>query len=251
MKNILVLAIAATASVAAFAGMNNVVISFSTPGPDKYSDGTTVLDGERYALVWTPSGEEFAGINANGEAAGGSKVVISAPVATGGHCPKVLFQVDEDYVSKNYPNGTWSVCLLDTRVFALEDNGQPKVENGQRVVQSYGADKFANGYGVIGSAVATKGGNVDTAGGVAAASDTPSADTPAPVVKDIKVDGGYVYVTITATKPAFSYSLAAGDAPNTIAPSASDPKDYGSATDDIILVKPAKAGGEFFKVNCR
>lgn len=242
----------AVAAAAAFAGMDNVLISFSTPGTDVYSDGETVLDGERYALVWTPSGEAFAGINADATAAGGSKVVISAPVAKGGRCPNVVFQIDEDYVKANYPGGTWSVCLLDTRVFSLDADGRPVIgADGKRVVQSYGADGIANGYGLVGSAVATAGGEAVSAGGVAAASATPSADTPAPVVKSIGVDGDYVYVTITSTKPALKYSLAAGDEPGAIASSDSDPSGYGSETKDIILVKPKKSGGEFFKVKCR
>ena len=59
MKKILVSAFAAVASAAAFAGMNNVVIAFSTPGPDKYSDGTTVVDGEKYEPVSTEDGAAF------------------------------------------------------------------------------------------------------------------------------------------------------------------------------------------------
>ena len=35
----------------AFAAQNDALVSFSTPGPDKYADGTTVLDGEYYAIV--------------------------------------------------------------------------------------------------------------------------------------------------------------------------------------------------------
>ena len=44
-------ALFAVASAAVFAG--DLLISFSTPGPDKYADGTQVLDGEYYSLVYT------------------------------------------------------------------------------------------------------------------------------------------------------------------------------------------------------
>ena len=254
MKKILVSAFAATAAAAVFAGMNNVIISFSTPGPDKYSDGTDVLAGEKYALVWTPSGETFSGVNADGKAAGGSKVVIAAPVATGGscsHCPNVLFQVDEDYVKANYPDGTWSVCLLDTRVFELDEHGRPKLDGaGNRIVTVWGKNSsVVNGYGSVGAGKVVTGGVLGAAGGIAAASETPSADTPAPEIKDIAFDGDLVSVTITSTKPAFKYTLLSGNTPGEVT-QAGD-ADFGSEKEDIILYSVKKPGGEFFKVNCK
>ena len=41
---------------AVFASMEDKVLHFSTPGPDRYADGTLVVDGECYALVWSPNG---------------------------------------------------------------------------------------------------------------------------------------------------------------------------------------------------
>ena len=251
MKKILVSAFAAVASAAAFAGMNNVVISFSTPGPDKYSDGTTVVDGEKYALVWTPAGSEFGGINADGTAVGDSKVVVAVPAAKGGKCPKIQFEVDEGYVAENYPDGTWRVVLFDTRAFQLDESGKPVIAGGMRVVSSVGDVNDVNGYGVVGEAKTAKGGEVGSAGGVAAVSETPAADTPAPEIKGISVDDKYVYVTITSTKPAFKYTLAAGDEPGAIAEKADDPADFGSEKEDVILIKQKKSGGEFFRVNCK
>ena len=37
------------------------------------------MDGECYALVWTPDGSEFQGVNPDGTAAGDSKVIIITP----------------------------------------------------------------------------------------------------------------------------------------------------------------------------
>ena len=254
MKKTLVAAFAAFAAVSAFAGKDNVVVTFSTPGPDKYSDGTFVEDGECYALVWTPSGSEFAGIETNGVAAGDSKVVLAAPVAKDKKCPNIMFEIDEDYVDANYPGGTWSVVLLDTRVFKLDAKGQPVVTDGRRAVASKGDASKVNGYGVVGSAkaaAAVKGAASEAMGGVAAASGTVAEGTPAPVVKDISFHGDYVYVTITSTRPAYKYTLESGDAPGTVAESEGAPADYGSETSDVILVTPKKPGGEFFKVNCK
>ncbi len=251
MKKTLIAACAAVASAAVFAGMDNIVISFSTPGPDAYADGTTVVDGECYALVWTPTGETFSGVNADGTAAGGSKVVLKAPVAKDGKCPLIQFQVDEGYAAANYPNGTWSVVLLDTRAFSLDADGKPVVVDDKRVVASVGGKNDVNGYGVIGSAKAVKGGAAEAMGGVAAASEAVASDAPAPVVKGISFDDDYVYVTITSTKPAYKYTLESGDTPAAVAEAEGAPADYGSETTDVILVTPKKAGGEFFKVNCK
>ena len=88
-------------------------------------------------------------------------------------------------------------------------------------------------------------------GGVAASSGDVASDTPAPVVKGISVDDNYVYITITSTKPAYKYTLESGDTPGSVSEKAGAPADYGSETSDVILVKPKKAGGEFFKVNCK
>ena len=49
-----------------FAGITDYVATFSTPGPDRYADGTVVADGECYALVWSPKGSTFAGFSADG-----------------------------------------------------------------------------------------------------------------------------------------------------------------------------------------
>ena len=258
MKKILVSACAAAMSAAVFAGMNNVTILFSTPGPDTYSDGTPVLNGERYALVWTPEGETFAGINTNATAAGGSKLAVSAPVATGypnTHCPNVLFQVDEDYADKNYKGGSWSVVLLDTRKFKLDDKGKPQLDElGNRIVASWGKEQehFANGYGVIGNAVANEAG-FQSAGGIAAASGIPSADIPDPVVKGIDFDGDNVLITVESTTPALKYALVSGNSPDKVDTEVegSAASSYGSESSEIVLIKKKQSGGDFFKVNAK
>ena len=53
-------------SAAAAVSEDAGIIGFSTKGPDRSADGTPVLDGEVYALVWTRSGTAFAGFNVDG-----------------------------------------------------------------------------------------------------------------------------------------------------------------------------------------
>ena len=71
----------------AFAGMEDQVLRFSTPGPDRYADGSVVRDGECYALVWSPKGQAFAGFNADGTAVSANdRVVLAASLAKDGKC---------------------------------------------------------------------------------------------------------------------------------------------------------------------
>ena len=102
---------AATFAVGAFADAANVLVSFSTEA-DYYADGNKVLDGEWYALCWSPR-ETFGGLDLNCNPVNGDeKVLILAPLAEGGHCPYVIFQVDS---AKAPTGGNYFVYLLDTR----------------------------------------------------------------------------------------------------------------------------------------
>ena len=67
---------------AAFANsVDDARISFSTVGPDRYADGSTVLDGECYALVWSNDGN-FDGFAADGECIDpADRIVLAAPIA--------------------------------------------------------------------------------------------------------------------------------------------------------------------------
>ena len=67
----------AIASAAAFAGMNDLIVSFSTPGPDKYADGTEVKVGECYSLVYTKAdGSQEIVLNYQTKLAGLSKALL-------------------------------------------------------------------------------------------------------------------------------------------------------------------------------
>lgn len=232
MKKIMFL-ITGLLATAAFAGMNNVVVTFSTQGPDKYADGSTVLDGECYALVWTPDGAEFAGINADGSAVASNKVVIAAPIAKGGRCPQVQFQIDEEYRKANFPGGTWSVVLLDTRRYKVDAQGFITSE-----VDSVGNKKCVSGYG-----------KVATLGNEAFASanaETGSADAKAAIaagsvkITGIKPDGDNVIITAVAPAGA-RVGLSTGLTPDSIAPVPGEK--YGS--EDMVFITP-KAGDKGF-----
>ncbi len=226
-------AVFALAAAAVFAGANDLLIMFSTPGIDKYADGTTVLDGESYALVWTPDEGE-------------PQTVISVPLAKDGKCSPVLFVIDEDD-APNYKNGSWGVFLLDSRDFgkdpsgktlaALDDSGKPSVVNVKAAV----ADGLTKSSGFE-SAVSGK-------GVAAGAYDLAGADVPKPVVTGIKIVGANVIVTVKNTVPFVGYTLQSGKDVSSFAVPEGASTSAGSASDEINLVAPKKDGAQFFKVS--
>ena len=251
MKKSVIAGFACLMSAAVFAGMNNVLVTFSTPGPDTYADGSLVLDGECYALVHTPSGSTFAGINADGTAAGDSTVVIAAPVAKNHKCPIITFQVDEDYANaKGYTNGTWGVYLLDTRRYKADENGVILTdEKGDKIVDSVGGSTV-NGYGSVKTLS-----NVNMASGSAgsAVSVTTTSEAPASAgnlkINDIKFIGNNVYIYVTGSLSCMSYELKSGDTPGELAAPADGKAQYGADEGEMIIVTPKKPGAQFFRVN--
>ena len=233
----------------AFAAQNDTLISFSTNGPDKYMDGSQVLDGECYALVWTPAGAAFGGIAADGTAAEPSKLVLKAPVAKGGRCPRVLFEIDEDYAKANFPGGTWNVVLLDTRRFATDADGVVvNGEDGLPVVASWGAGStVVNGYGPAGAAVVGTLGVASAADAVASgsASEVPAAGRNVRI-RDAKVVDGNFYVTVEGTLSSVLYGVKAGKSPDKL--KGDGRRRYGKTKGEMVIVRPVTDEGEFVAV---
>ncbi len=217
----------ALASAAVFAGMNDLLVMFSTPGIDRYADGKQVLDNEYYALVWSPTDGE-------------DQIVLSKPLAKDGKCDPFLFIVDEGDLG-NYVNGTWGVYLLDTRNFATGDGTT--------------LSEPVDGEPVVNTKAALKDGIVKTSGFASAIKD--SAVTagsyvdgiPTPEITGIKVDGAKILVTVANTVPFAGYTLKSGtDAKNFAIPGDADQKS-GNASTTITLEMDKQDGAQFFKVS--
>lgn len=236
-------------SAAAFAGANNVLVSFSTVGPDRYADDTLVKDGECYALVWTPSGETFQGIGADGKALGGSEVVIAEPLAVGHRCPNVTFQVTEEYAEKHYKGGTWGVYLLDTRRFATGEDGTILTDSqGNRVFDKL--DKsVVNGYVRVAelSSTSMAGVSADEGLKVVTTSASPASSGNLKITK-ISIDGDMVHLEVSGSLPCLQYGLAAGDAPNAL--KTTEGAKYGKEKADEVMhfYTPKTAGSQFFQI---
>lgn len=217
----------ALASAAVFAGANDLLIMFSTPGPDKYADGTTVLDGEYYALVWT-------------SADGAEEIVLSRGLAKDGKCDPFLFIVDENDATK-YRNGAWGVYMLDTRNFVTGDGTT--------------LSDLVDGKPVVNTKAAIKDGIVNTSGFEAAIASTGVAagayvdGIPTPEITGIKVEGAKVLVTVANTVPFAGYTLKSGaDVQNFAIPAGFESKN-GKAETTITLEIDKQDGAQFFKVS--
>ena len=230
-------------SAGVFAGLPSYVM-FSSTGPDKYADGTPVLDGEVYALVWTKTGTTFAGFNADGTVvdAENSKLVSSAPIATDSHCPPVMYMLTGANSDLD-ATGSFSVYLLDTRVksAAATTVGGENVE-GKTVVTAINATTAV--------ATAVKGGASASATEAPAAGAVVSAvpaDAPNPRITAVEVVGGQVIVKVADTVPYLQYGISAGKTPSKL--DQTDLVDGVNGTDGVLtLIVDDPAENRFFKV---
>ena len=244
MKKLMTVFAAAAFAATAHCAQNDALVSFSTPGPDTYADGSAVLDGECYALVWTPASSTFA-LAADGTSTGG-EIVLTAPVAVNGHCPNIVFQVPASKIESKYKNGSWGVYLLDTRRYdeggkvslaGFKDDGKLVLVNAASAIES--------------SKVSVAKGSTSTAGAIGAACAANSTEVPAgakkPEIKAIKIAGGNVYITVGGTMPFMQYDIIGGTSPEAVTEHANSPL-TGKEGGDIILVAPAKGTSGFYRV---
>ncbi len=244
MKKLMLIGLASVA-MSTFAAMNDALLSFSTKGPDLYADGTTVLDGESYALVWTKDGN-FEGLTANGSVVDAEdKLLLVAPVAKDGKCPNVLFQISAA-TAETLQDGVYGVYLLDTRV---QMNGSVAVSQG---VADNGKPSIVNGFGSV--ATAEKAGSVTDASSLKVDEDkevavTTGAAVPAnvtqPKIKAIQIVGDNVQLTVE-NLPGFM-RVQSGSKLTDINVSGAAQATDGSAK-DVILVMPKTGNSGFFKV---
>ena len=203
MKKLMMAGVAGLA-MASFAAVNDTLITFSTPGVDTYKDGTAVLDGECYALVWSADGA-FEGVKADGTPVDANdQVVLVAPVAKDGKCPELVYQVDAA-TAKALAGGQYAVYLLDTRRTVA---GETKVGLGDdgnlSLVTSYAAASDTGvtaGEAGIASAAATKA--VD---GAAVAA---YVEVPKPVVA-IEVKTATIKLKVSGMLPIATYWVEKG-----------------------------------------
>ncbi len=241
-----------------FAGITDYVATFSTPGLDRYADGTIVADGECYALVWSPKGSVFAGFNADGTPiSSGDRVVLAAPLAKNGRCRDAIFQIPADEYAE-LEGGEWAVCLVDTRTAGgvpagvannvpLRVNRWGAVKSGVKIEPAGASQLMFAASPKTRRLLAATGDDSDDGVRAGVLSAVPGSVKP-PKITAFEVSDGVVRLTVTDTVPFLTYTLASGDAPNDLA--TDDAADWvdGDTAKPIEIETDAVKGSRFFKV---
>lgn len=245
----------------AFAGMEDQVLRFSTPGPDRYADGSVVRDGECYALVWSPAGKAFSGFNADGTPVSSSdRVVLAGALAQGGRCRDAIFQIPAAEYSE-LKGGEWAVCLVDTRNLAGEptgtQNGKPLrvnrwgiISGGVEITSAASARPRLLTSGMQSSSAADTTGRTRS-GASGARANILSAVPPnlaPPRITDIAVGDGEVWLAVEGTVPYLDYTIISGETPNNLKPDYFAEVVEGDGRSEIAIGTPESPKRRFFKV---
>ena len=200
------------ASCAVFAAADDMVLSFSTPGTDRYADGSRVKDGESYALVWTAEGSEFKGLTSACEpVAETDRIVMVAPLAKGGKCPVTVLEIAASEADQ-YKKGVFSLYLLDTRtkgsdgktVLASYVNGRPQIVN------SFGLSD-ADGSGINSGEVIA--GSLVGASAVRLGEVGVYSEIEPPTITAMKIEGATIRLEVKGMSGAADYFVVPGDTP--------------------------------------
>ena len=232
-----------------FAFANDVddsLVTFSTHGPDCYADGSPVLDGECYALVWSADGV-FEGLAANGEPVDpADRVVLVAAVAENGRCPEILFQIPAELAAE-FAGGVYDVLLLDTRV-TVDGQTVPRgtVDGRLAVLNGYGevAEGLKVAKGTSGALNSEAREDVGEGKAVVVGAPAP-AGVAQPRIKHIRIEGDNVFLTVE-NMPGFMRVQGGATVDATDVAGGAVETDGGS--DDVILVTPKTGSSGFFRV---
>ena len=243
-------------SSVAYAGLEDVMFTFSTSGTDCYADGTPVRDGECYALVWSPKGSSFGGFNADGTpASSADRVVLAGALALNGKCREAIFQIPAAEYAQ-LEGGEWAVCLVDTRM----GNGVPAgVMNGRPLrVNRWGLVKGGVniGDGVKMSASASTQKSLAVAGRTRSGASGARATTLSAVPPDLappritamEIAEGDVVLAVEGTVPYLSYTIKSGAEPGDLKTDYFADVVDGDGGGEIVLGTVKSVNRRFFRV---
>ena len=216
MKKVMTMVGVAGFALAATAGFDDSLLEFSTPGPDKYADGTEVLPGECYALVWTADGQ-FEGIKGDGTTVDSKDVVVLvAPVAKKGAygmcCPPLLYQVGKEFVD-SHKDGQYAVYILDTRVKAADGSwavGGVDANGALQAVNGYGAVSAGTDAEEVSKSVAMSSTKTVATTAASGASVATLSKVDAPVITAIKPNGATITISTSNLSPVVTYKVVKG-----------------------------------------
>ena len=230
------------AGTLAFGAANDTILTFSTQGPDTYGDGSTVLDGERYALVWVKDGAAFSGLTADCKPlADTTKVIAVAPLARGGRCPETVFDIDADY-AETLKGGSFALYLLDTRVSKTELSGAAGVRALPTSVNAVGS--VIRDSSDSNDSIAAAGGFASVkAGAVSLATVGVYTKIEEPRIEAMRVEGAKIELTVSGMSGAADYMVVQGAEPGKVGSKMTTTVEG----DKLIVDKPA-GGATFFRV---
>ena len=217
-----------------FGAQDDTLLTFSTPGPDAYADGTRVLDGESYAVVWTMTGSEFGGLTAEGKAVKETdRLVLVAPLAKEGRCPLTVLTISATAMAQ-YAGGDFALYLLDTRV---------KTEDGKTRLAKRGEDGAPETVNAVGEAASDAGeGRLVAASRVKLGAVGVRTEIASPTITAIRIENATVTLKVSGMSAAADYFVVPSTAPDAPAP-ALDVKPDGDT-----FTFPRPEGASFFKV---
>lgn len=98
------------------ASITDSIYAFRSTSADAYEDGSPVVDGEFYAVVYQKNEIPFAGFNSDCTVVDetGSTLVAAISIAKKSRCPTFILQVDSEF-EKKLNGGSYRLYLLDTR----------------------------------------------------------------------------------------------------------------------------------------
>lgn len=231
----------------AFAGSpDDVCIYVKTAGVDTYKDGTPVLDGEVYALVWRPQGVAFAGICADGSLVDPENNTLLAmfPRARQGRLPVCSVQVPA-LAMATYRTGTFELHVLDTRTADGQAvSGLDKTTRRPIAVNGCNSVATMDVQAAIASCTLGVGApiRVDMTSAV-------PADAPQPVITAVRMEKDVLVISVKGTAAYLHYTAAAVTPGDGAAEKAARPVDGAATVEDTIEIRvPAKGNTGLFKV---
>ncbi|MBQ7189830.1 MAG: hypothetical protein IJR99_10485 [Kiritimatiellae bacterium] len=101
--------------VASSAG-DSAMLEFYTKGPDTYLDGSPVVEGETYLLIYVPAGSSFTGVDTRGEPLTEDNRIVTRSEAFVSTKGAVRCRYRTCDISGYPAGGEFLIVLLDTRV---------------------------------------------------------------------------------------------------------------------------------------
>ena len=228
-----------------FGAANDTILTFSTQGPDTYGDGTTVLDGERYALVWVKDGTTFAGLTTDCKPLDpkNTRLVVVAPLAKDGCCPATVFEIDAAYAA-TFAGGSFALYLLDTRV----EKGLLSAPRGEDASGTVGFPTTVNAAGAVslgGDTVGTETGSVGSvkASAVSLAEVGVYTKIDEPRIDAMRIAGAKIELTVNGMSDLADYMVVQGTEPGKVGA-----KMETTIQGDKLIVDKPTGGAMFFRV---